>query len=84
MKIYHFYQKKQNKKSKKACLWFRRQKEICYSHKSFKIITKSWFKTKKCTQSIYFNQKSWLRLYIEMNTKLRKEAKNELEKDLWS
>ena len=51
MKIYHFYQKEQNKKSKKACLWFRRQKEICYSHKSFKIITKSWFKTKKCTQS---------------------------------
>ena len=32
---------------------------------------------------IQFNQKAWLKLYINMNTKLRKEAKNEFEKDFF-
>ena len=32
---------------------------------------------------IQFNPKAWLKPYINMNTKLRKEAKNEFEKDLF-
>ena len=32
---------------------------------------------------IQFNQKAWLKQYINMNTKLRKEAKNEFEKDFF-
>ena len=32
---------------------------------------------------IQFNQKVWLKPYIEMNTKLRTEAKNDFEKDFF-
>ena len=37
--------------------------------------------TKKYTKYIQFNQKAWLKLYIDMNIKLRTEAKNDFEKD---
>ena len=32
---------------------------------------------------IQFNQKAWLKPYIDINVKLRKEAKNDFEKDLF-
>ena len=33
---------------------------------------------------IQFNQEAWLKPYIEMNTKLRTEAKNDCEKDFFN
>ena len=36
---------------------------------------------KKVRRVIQFNQKAWLKEYIDMNTKLRRQAKNDFEKD---
>ena len=61
----------------------RRQPEICYAYKSRKTSLKSWISIKKVHRVIQFNQKDWLKPYIDMNTKLRKEGKNDFEKDFF-
>ena len=38
---------------------------------------------KKVHIVIQFNQEAWLKPYIDMNTKLRTEAKNDFEKDFF-
>ena len=40
-------------------------------------------KLKTIHRIIEFNQEAWLKPYIDMNTELRKEAKNDFEKDLF-
>ena len=40
-------------------------------------------KLKKIHRIIEFNQEAWLKRYIDMNTELRKLAKNDFEKDLF-
>ena len=40
-------------------------------------------KLKKVRRVIEFNQEAWLKKYIDMNTELRKKAKNDFEKDFF-
>ena len=54
-----------------------------FSYKSFKTSIKSWINIKKVHRVIQLKQKAWLKTYIDMNTELRKKAKNEFEKNLF-
>ena len=40
-------------------------------------------KLKEIYRIIQFKQKAWLKLYIHMNTELRKQAQNEFEKNFF-
>ena len=60
-----------------------KKNKICSTHKYFKTSIKSWIKVRKIHRVIEFNQEAWLKPYIDMNTELRKLAKNDFEKDLF-
>ena len=51
--------------------------------KSLKQALNHGLKFKKVHRIIEFNQEAWLKPYIDMNTELRKLAKNDFEKDLF-
>ena len=51
--------------------------------KSLKQALNHGLKLKKVHRIIKFNQKAWLKPYIDMNTELRKLAKDDFEKDLF-
>ena len=51
--------------------------------KSLKQALNRGLKLKKIFRIIEFNQKLWLKRYIDMNTELRKLAKDDFEKDLF-
>ena len=40
-------------------------------------------KLKKVPRVIEFNQEAWLKIYIDINTELRKKASNDFEKDFF-
>ena len=66
-----------------TCLWYTWQRKLCHSHKSSKISIKLLIDTKKVHRVTQFNQEAWLKPYIEINTKLRTEAKNDFDKDFF-
>ena len=59
-------------------------KKKCVVHiNSLKQALNHGLKLKKIHRVIEFNQKAWLKPYIEMNTELRKVMDNDFEKDFY-
>ena len=71
-----------NKCNKLVCNLYDKKKYVVHIN-SLKQALNHGLKLKKIHGIIEFNQEAWLNSYIDMNTELRKLAKNDLEKDLF-
>ena len=72
-----------NKCKKLVCNLYDKKKYVVYIN-SLKQALNHGLKLKKIHRIIEFNQKAWLKPYIDMNTELRKLANNDFEKDLFN
>ena len=70
-------------KCKKLVCNLQNNKKYVVHIKSLKQALNHGLKLKKVHRMIEFNQKPWLKPYIDMNTELRKLAKDDFEKDLF-
>ena len=70
-------------KCKKLVCNLRNNKKYVLHIKSLKQALNHGLKLKKIHRIIEFNQEAWLKPYINMNTELRKVAKDDFEKDLF-
>ena len=70
-------------KCKKLMCDLHNKKKYVVHIKSLKQALNHGLKLKKVHRIIEFNQKAWLKPYIDMNTELRKLAKDGFEKDLF-
>ena len=61
-------------------MWHRRQRKICHAYKSLKQALSHGLLFKKMHRVIQFNQKDWLKPYVDMNTKEEKKQKMILKK----
>ena len=71
-----------NKRKKLVCNLFNKKKYVAHIN-GLKQALNHGLKLKKIHRVIEFNQKEWLKPYIDMNTELRKAAKNDFEKELF-
>ena len=71
-----------NKCKKLLCNLLNKKKYVAHIN-TLKQALNHGLKLKKIHRVIEFNQEAWLKPYIYMNTELRKEAKNDFEKDLF-
>ena len=71
-----------NKCKKLVCNLSNKKKHVVHI-KSLKQVLNHGLEFKKIRRAIEFNQKAWLKPYINLNTELRKLAKNDFEKDLF-
>ena len=62
-------------------MWYRGQRKIRHSLRSLKQAPNHGLILKRVHRVIQSNQEAWLKPYLDMNTKLWKEAKSEFEKD---
>ena len=71
-----------NKCKKLVCNLFNKKKSAAHIN-TLKQALNHGLKLKKIHRVIEFNQEAWLKPYIDMNTELRKLAKNDFGKDLF-
>ena len=71
-----------NKCKKLVCNLFNKKKYVAHIN-TLKQALNHGLKLKTIHRVIEFNQEAWLKPYIDMNTELRKLAKNDFEKDLF-
>ena len=71
-----------NKCKKLVCNLFNQKKYVAHIN-ALKQALNHGMKLKKIHRVIEFKQEAWLKPYIDMNTELRKVAKNDFEKDLF-
>ena len=64
-------------------MYYRRQKNYVVYIRALKQVLNQELILKKVHRVIQFIQEAWLKPYIDMNTNLRKEAKNEFEKNFF-
>ena len=69
-----------NKCTKLVCNWHDKKNYIVHI-RALKQALNHGLILKKVHRVIQFNQKAWLKPYIDMKTELRKKAKNDFEKD---
>ena len=69
-----------NKCNKFACNLYDKNKYVVHI-RSLKQALDHGLIFKKVHRAIQFNQEAWLKDYIDMNTELRKQTKNDFEKD---
>ena len=74
---------KVNKKNTKLVPHLMDKDNYCIHYRNLKYIVGHGVKIKKVHNIISFNQKAWLKKYIDFNTEKRKQAKNEFEKDFF-
>ena len=70
-----------NESKKLVCNLYNKKKYVVHIN-SLKQALNHGLKLKKIHRIIEFNQEAWLKQYIDMNTELRKLARNDFEKDL--
>ena len=71
-----------NKCKKLVCNLFNKKKYVAHIN-TLKQALNHGLKLEKIQRVIKFKKEAWLKPYIDMNTELRKEAKNDFEKDLF-
>ena len=71
-----------NKCKKLVCNLYDKKKYVAHIN-TLKQALNHGLKLKKIHRVIEFNQEAWLKPHIDMNTELRKLAKNDFEKDLF-
>ena len=63
---------------------YKRQRKIFIHIRALKQALNHGLKLKKVHRVIQFNQKAWLKPYINMNAELKTEAENKFEKDFFN